>query len=475
MAQATSVRARTPLPERLRAVLFFPIKARSASPFVRTSSLQRRSWHSGLQLAPSQMASVPARFVAGGDLRTGELWRSSQQHGCISGIPQLAAAMDAAAMDVAAEQDVTAVQGNAVQPGLRPPTGTTGLSQGVSAMHLEVAADPAAPTAAEPSSLPSRRPALWLPASALAPLLETVVLQHFDVVQAAAVFGDKKIGLTPKAAISGWAALHPALRGLAFQPDASDAWLRLGLTPLEGPEPTVALVEQRLDVARLLLSASEHPEWPADDVAAARDALRSLDEARRTCIAELPALKRRRPVQGDRALPRWAELGRAARQVLAAEPLIPTEVYLTQLSALESSADELPNRFLEPAAARWMVEQLFTKGPDALIAASLPAATVLGPRRCHYFGALAGCLCSPCDFSSESFDLAVGYPCRCAGRLLGSCCARRPMAACTSQPQMGDSGAQSAVHRPPAGGSFRGRCDPCAGSPHTNDGHTRPD
>ena len=70
---------------------------------------------------------------------------------------------------------------------------------------------------------------IWLPESALSQLIETIVLQHFEVIQPAVALGERTLCLSPKHALSTWSALQSALQGLAFHPDALCHWLRLGL------------------------------------------------------------------------------------------------------------------------------------------------------------------------------------------------------------------------------------------------------
>eukprot|EP00959_Pyramimonas_sp_CCMP1952_P396728 8312453-Pyramimonas_sp.AAC.1 len=69
------------------------------------------------------------------------------------------------------------------------------------------------------------------------------------------------------------------LRGLAYDPTSSDCWQVLGLSPLEGPEPTLGMLESRARTARLLSSAAEGPRWSQSDKQLAPPFLEKLELA----------------------------------------------------------------------------------------------------------------------------------------------------------------------------------------------------
>ena len=75
---------------------------------------------------------------------------------------------------------------------------------------------------------------LWLPNSFLENLLETAVLQHFEVVQAHSALVEGSTGLRPKNGLGDRQAIEDVLTGLACDLSAGDPWQRLGITPMPG-------------------------------------------------------------------------------------------------------------------------------------------------------------------------------------------------------------------------------------------------
>ena len=117
-------------------------------------------------------------------------------------------------------------------------------------LGLSVVATPSVPGS---QSAAPEDAAIWLPAVFVQDLVETAVLQHFEVIQASALVRSDTIGLVPKDALMGWEPLRKALQGLAYAPGAADAWHRLGIVPLSGPKPSEATIEQRVAVCFLRL------------------------------------------------------------------------------------------------------------------------------------------------------------------------------------------------------------------------------
>jgi hypothetical protein len=159
-------------------------------------------------------------------------------------------------------------------PGLANPSYSTGLPSGLEARQVPVGGASESDDDGSQQSLVFTAPgpspntpsdgrltgALMFPASFLHSVLETAVLAHFEVGQAATSLSSDTIVLLPKQGLNGWQQLLLALRGLAYTPEAGDPWHRLGITPHAGQPPSLATIEQRYAVAETLLAAADGPQ-----------------------------------------------------------------------------------------------------------------------------------------------------------------------------------------------------------------------
>jgi hypothetical protein len=228
-----------------------------------------------------------------------------------------------------------------------------------------------APASVDPAADAARLAgALMFPASFLHSVLETAVLAHFEVGQAAASLSSDTIVLVPKQGLNGWQQLLLALQGLAYAPEAVDPWHRLGITPHAGQPPSEATIEQRYAVAETLLAAADGPYWAYGDKGAATQALEQLVLARDACINLLPEVLRTRAKDPRNGVPPWAELGSEARGVMICSAAVPGELVATQLSDILGTAEdsECPDRVLRPEAARSLALRLAADGRSTLAA-----------------------------------------------------------------------------------------------------------
>ncbi|CAK0820994.1 unnamed protein product [Prorocentrum cordatum] len=142
--------------------------------------------------------------------------------------------------------------------------------------------------AGAPPAVPPLGRVIWLPSTFLSDLVETAILHHFDVIQAASMLNGGSVGLAPKDMQAGWDAVVSALRSLAFDPDAVDEWHCLGIIPASGPKPSELLIEQRYVIAATLVSLSSCSSWSEADKALADAFQERLEKAREACLAMLP-------------------------------------------------------------------------------------------------------------------------------------------------------------------------------------------
>jgi hypothetical protein len=264
-------------------------------------------------------------------------------------------------------------------PGLFAASGGACLSPGLAANlfpfgeasgNEESSAKGTVPPPPTSAGLARETSALWLPVTFLHNIIETAILQHFELIQAAASISADSVGLVPKHGFNGWQQLCRALSGLAYATDAEDCWHRLGITPLSGAAPSEAIIEQRFAVAATLLSAAHGPSWPLADKAAAAHSLEQMEQARLACLDLLKGVMRARARDPRNACPQWSELGAEARSVILCSAPVKDELVATQLSNILGIADDsnCPARVMRPEEARDLVSRLALDGIRTLAA-----------------------------------------------------------------------------------------------------------
>ena len=85
-------------------------------------------------------------------------------------------------------------------------------------------------------------------------LVENHMLQFGELVQASNSI--TRADLQLDSIWTSWDRLQNVLQGLGFQWDGKDPWHMYGLSLNEGPSPTLALIEQRWDLAQLILQGA---------------------------------------------------------------------------------------------------------------------------------------------------------------------------------------------------------------------------
>ena len=226
------------------------------------------------------------------------------------------------------------------------PTGdshaSSGLSQQVQEMHIsdtrgqtplrDAMPDPGTAPPVSPAPTPPV-PALLSPAEActfLRDIIEQEALTHFHVVRAAQ-------HLTPSVIprdLSSLANFSQTLKALGYFPDSPDAWARLGLSPLEGPDVDLTMIEARGRFVRILASAIPGTAWPSTDKDEGLRIRQRIEAAVDECGAGLAlALREKRRIKPSK-LPSWRELGEQALRLVLSCALDPSEVVATQWSDL---------------------------------------------------------------------------------------------------------------------------------------------
>ena len=85
-----------------------------------------------------------------------------------------------------------------------------------------------------------------------------------------------------------WGETEPILKKLAYTPNATDSWLKLGMSAYEGPTPTEQAIQARLRSAQLLCSLGESASWSTADKEQARIASEQFQLAAAQCADALP-------------------------------------------------------------------------------------------------------------------------------------------------------------------------------------------
>ena len=277
--------------------------------------------------------------------------------------------------------------------------GTSGLTQPLAALSMDLGAGAAAAAAAGPATAASEplastapapppglgaRPAATstatatatatgtapaagpplVPWEAIQELLEDGILRDLELVQGGAATASalRAVGGLP----SGWLELRGLMEKMAFHLQASDPWAMLGFGPLVGPEPTELGVVSRVRLGMLLLDLGNATTWSAADTASAQAAMVQLAAAGKSCEEGFAAMRAaRRQLRPDR-LPRWKELGTAAVQAIHALPHLPgpPPALLTQWSqVLRPCADFQPE-----VAYQRRLSDLLEKGDPRFLA-----------------------------------------------------------------------------------------------------------
>ena len=109
--------------------------------------------------------------------------------------------------------------------------------------------------------------------------------------------------------LRSWREANETLVMLGFQIDATDCWQIMGLDPESGPIVSADLLDKRLRVGSLLVSAGDTFKWCQEDRDRSQNALDKLVHACRECHKHMPDVlrlqKKRKAKMGG--LPTWQE------------------------------------------------------------------------------------------------------------------------------------------------------------------------
>ena len=137
--------------------------------------------------------------------------------------------------------------------------------------------------------------------------IEDAILEHGELILAVRASSGETPQLRPRSLLTDWASVKEALAMLGFAPDSADEWRMLGVPRLEGPAPSLNMIERRVQLARNLTSLKRTGEWSAGDVQAAEIFDQGLEVARLSCARELPKILREKKKLPPKCIPRWLE------------------------------------------------------------------------------------------------------------------------------------------------------------------------
>ncbi|CAK0867076.1 unnamed protein product, partial [Prorocentrum cordatum] len=220
-----------------------------------------------------------------------------------------------------------------VPPGLPPPEpqqSHTGLTQEMRQIELDTAS--VALGAIEIDDVDDDDDDITSSNDMFARHCETIILHHFELLQAQAATGPSATPLRLRSELHAWDDLHGLLRQVGLDPDEPDVWRRLGRLALEGMEPTAKDIVRSADWAAQLLDIAMGSTWTASDMEAVGAAKLRYEAAREACLTALPDLLQARRRHKQRPVPLYMELGPVALDLLCPPGGAPGEQCLTQLS-----------------------------------------------------------------------------------------------------------------------------------------------
>ena len=156
----------------------------------------------------------------------------------------------------------------------------------------------------------------WLTLQRLQDFVEQEILVHFDIVQPAQVIAGQAVRDLQLVPLSSWDAVSVVLKKLAYDPETTCPWSRLGIGCMEGPEPNEVAIHARAETARLICEHVSSLSWAASDLDRAAKAVAAFDDARSACLGQLPDVLRERRKLKTPKLPLWKELGHKASTLI---------------------------------------------------------------------------------------------------------------------------------------------------------------
>ena len=88
----------------------------------------------------------------------------------------------------------------------------------------------------------------------------SLLLEHFHTVQAIKA---RHGSLSLPASLATTSDFATVLKCLGYAPESPDPWHTVGMSPLEGPDFSLSLLESRVRLARILGSAIGKADWAA--------------------------------------------------------------------------------------------------------------------------------------------------------------------------------------------------------------------
>ena len=184
------------------------------------------------------------------------------------------------------------------------------------------------------------------------------------------IIASKQLGQSKPTAIpqyrgeNGWSGIEQLLLALAFDIGSKDCWSKLGLSPIEGANPTVESIYHRCGFVLFLMQGIETEQWSMEDKASLAKAISIIATARAECLEDLSSTRKARKKARPQDLERWKEIGAGPLKFL--RELFPGAKIATQLSKVLNSDPDLTAQTTIPAEeARRTLTALSTGGEQA--------------------------------------------------------------------------------------------------------------
>lgn len=219
---------------------------------------------------------------------------------------------------------------------------SSGLSQVTAALRIDapqpmiVEAPPGLPPPPRPADATAgQAQVVTMDDEDLHAFAEEEVLDHALVLSALRRVVPQGDLRSTRRSLSTWARMEDFLKGWGYHLAHADAWLQLGLLPMEGAEEvSEAVIDRRCRRAVCMLSRADAPDWSEEDRSHAEEARSKLRAAAAACLEALPRIRQQRRRLRAPLVEPWRELGSTALGVVHDTPASEGELVATQLSAL---------------------------------------------------------------------------------------------------------------------------------------------
>ena len=139
--------------------------------------------------------------------------------------------------------------------------------------------------------------------------VERQVELNLDIIAAKQMGQSNPTAIPQYRGENGWPGMEQLLSALAFDMDSRDCWGQLGLTPIEGANPTIESIHHRCGFVLFLMQGVDTGRWSMDDISKIDRAIGIIQKAKAECIEDLSNVRKTRKKARPQDVERWKELG----------------------------------------------------------------------------------------------------------------------------------------------------------------------